>query len=969
MKHGFRLIDEKTVAEIGSKAYLYRHVKTGAELLSVENNDSNKVFGISFKTPPANSTGIAHILEHSVLCGSRKYPAKDPFVQLLKGSLQTFLNAMTYPDKTVYPVASQNPADFHNLVDVYLDAVFYPRITPEMFQQEGWHYEIDPESGRLSYKGVVYNETKGNYSSPDSLVHEYSQTSLFPDNTYGLDSGGDPEAIPDLCYEEFKRFHANNYHPSNARLFFWGDDDPAERLRKSAEYLDDFEAREVDSEIALQAKFGAPLHVEKEYASEDGDGDDNQVTLNWMLPEVEDLDRLLSFDILAHLLIGTPAAPLRKALIDSGLGDDITGCGLETATRQMFFSTGLKGVKSENLDKIEPLIMDTLAQLVSDGFNPELIEAAMNTLEFHLRENNTGKTPRGLVVMLRTLKLWLHGRDPLAAMNHEPALERLKSIIENDRRHFEKLLEKHFLCNSHRTTLFLNPNPDLGRYIEQKENARLENIRSLMTAEDLAEIEKNQERLQKIQHTPDSPETLAKIPALSLADVEKRNTPIPARKSEAFNAEVLHHDIFTNGILYLDAGFSLDALEADDLPYLGLLCNALVDVGTTEQDYSSLIRRIGRDTGGIAPSLFIASKANGDRPAAYLHLRGKTMADKAPAMLELFHDILLKANLDDQNRMLQIALETRADTESDLIPAGHLVVNERLHAKGSLAASVKEQTSGTEFLLQLRRIIGEIKDDWESTRERLKSILHKILNRAGMHCNATIDDENWQATKPLVEEFMANFEDRQYEASDWPVPAETKDEVLTIPSQVQYVGKAVQVNRQGMPASGAELVVTRYLRTAWLWEQIRVQGGAYGAISTLGFFSGIFSMASYRDPQIDRTLDVYDKTGDYLQKLKLDQKDLERAIIGAIGDMDKYKLPDAKGYTALARELTGRSEELLQKTRDQILATRPEDFGDFGRKLQRLKDEGSTVILGSKTRIADSAFARDHRNIKTTEVL
>lgn len=970
MDSRYELVQRHEIEELGSRASLYRHIKTGAELLSVENDDSNKVFGIAFRTPPADSTGIAHILEHSVLCGSRKYRAKDPFVQLLKGSLQTFLNAMTYPDKTVYPVASQNPADFYNLVDVYLDSVFHPLLTPDVLAQEGWRYDYDPECGRLGYQGVVYNEMKGNYSTPDYLVYEASQNSIFPDVTYGNDSGGNPDFITDLDFEGLKSFHESFYHPSNARLFFWGDDDPERRLAIAAEYLDEFAYRAVESAVPMQTALAGPVRLERSYAASQDELGDARATVTWLLPDVSEPDMIMEFGILEHLLVGISASPLRRALIDSGLGDDLTGTGLETATRQMYFSTGLKGVDSVDLDRVEPLIFASLRRIVAEGFDADLISSAINTLEFHLRENNTGNTPRGLAVLLRTLKTWLHGHDPFDVMQYAERLERIKQKCSGNPRHFEDMLQSHLLDNRHFSVLHLKPDHDHARREAESEEKRLERIRAGMSADELAAIVAANRRLLEIQQTPDSPEVLAAIPKLSLRDMPRENKAIPSLAEDSGSGgQIIHHDIFTNGILYLDAGFDARHLPEEDLPYLALLSEALIDMGTNNEDYGSLAKRIGILTGGVESGLLLAATRDDMSPARYLQLRGKCVAERVPEMLGLFSDILLEVKLDDRGRMLQIALEARAAAEDALLPSGHQVANARLHSRLSRTGRFSDKVSGVDMLISLRDIVRLIESDWPSVRRRLQDVHGKLLSRAGMHCNATIDGSRWEGVRGLLVEFCEQFAPGNGAKPCAPAAPLAGHELLCAQSQVQYVGKALRLRDYGQPASGAELVIARYLRTAWLWEQVRMQGGAYGAIASIGDFSGIFSMVSYRDPQLDRTLDVYDRTSDYLSDLDISSDDLERAIIGAIGDLDTYRLPDAEGRVALMRHLAGKSESDLQRLRDEVLATSADDFREFGERISAFAEDGTVVILGSEKAFENSVFGREHTDVLRTRLL
>jgi presequence protease len=540
MSRKFKLLQEQFIPELNAAVRHYLHKKTGARLLSVINDDENKVFSINFRTPPKDSTGVAHILEHSVLGGSEKYPVKEPFVELLKGSLATFVNAFTFPDKTCYPVASQNVQDFYNLIDVYMDAVLHPLITEQTLMQEGWHYELNDPSEPLAYKGVVFNEMKGAYSSPEDVLGTVSINSLFPKHVYGVDSGGDPRHIPDLTYENFKAFHASYYHPSNAFIFFYGNDDPEARLKLMEGYLKPYKKIRVKSQIPLKKPFKRAKKVQ--YAYDAGQDTDikkkHYFTVNWVLPDTSDPLMNFSLRILGHILIGTPASPLKKALLDSGLGEDLAGVGLESSLRQMVFSTGLKGTRARDAKKIEALIFETLQTLVDEGIDPDTIAASLNTIEFRLRENNTGAFPRGISLMLRALTTWLHEDDPIKLLTFEAPLEAIKARLMNDNRYFEKLIQTHLLDNPHRTTLRLKPDPEFARRFEEEEKARLAAVHETLTEDQLREIIKNAEELKKLQETPNSEEALATIPVLKLQDLEKQSSTIPIEVMDMQEAKV-----------------------------------------------------------------------------------------------------------------------------------------------------------------------------------------------------------------------------------------------------------------------------------------------------------------------------------------------------------------------------------------------------------------------------------------------
>lgn len=965
-KHGFHLVEERVIAEMNATARLYRHIKTGARLLSVINDDENKVFGIAFATPPEDSTGLPHILEHSVLCGSRKYPVKEPFVELMKGSLNTFLNAFTYPDKTCYPVASQNQQDFYNLIDVYLDAVFYPRITPDTLRQEGWHYELESPDAPLSFKGVVFNEMKGAYSSPDNLLGRYSQQSLFPDNAYGLDSGGDPRHIPDLTWEQFKRYHETHYHPSNAWIVFYGDDDPDTRLRILDAYLKDFEPLEKLPAIELQTPFGETRRFEYGYnAGADADAAagparKSYFTLNWMLSEATDDETVLALQILSHILLATPASPLRKALIDSGLGENLTGGGLEDELRQMMFSTGLKGIRAEDAGKVEAVILRTLEHLAEAGIERDMIEASLNTVEFALRENNTGGFPRGIALMLRALGSWLHGGDPLSRLAFEAPLNAIKAKWAADPRYFDRLIRQRLLDNPHRASVLLKPDPELGQREAAEEQARLERARATMSQDDLNRVMAEAQELKRRQETPDSPEALATIPMLKLSDLERKNKIIPLAVSQAAGAQaagarVLYHDLFTNGIVYLDAGFDLRALPQKYLPYVPLFGRALLEMGTEREDFVKLAQRIGRKTGGIRSATLSSAIRESDDAATWLFLRAKATTAQAQGALDILRDVLLTARLDNRERFRQIVLEDKASRESGLTPGGHSVVNRRLRARFSRADWVAEQMSGVDALFFVRRLVERIDQDWQSVQADLEEMRRLLVNRSAMICNVTLDEAAYRAFEPMLRAFIEQLPAGAIEPALWQPSTPAGPEALTIPAQVNFVGKGANLYRLGYRLHGSALVVTHYLGTTWLWDRVRVQGGAYGGFCAFDHRSGVFTYLSYRDPNLLGTLANYDAAPGFLRDLDLSEDELTKAIIGVIGDLDTYMLPDAKGYTSMLRWLAGDTEESRQRLRDEVLSTTAGDFKVFADALEQAQRDGAIVVMGSDKAVAEAS--------------
>src|SRR3569623_238570 len=818
----FDLVRDETIPEIGSEVRLYRHKKTGAEVLSFVNDDENKVFGITFKTPPEDSSGVAHILEHSVLCGSRKYPVKKPFVELIKSSMNTFLNAMTFPDKTAYPVASQNLQDFYNLVDVYLDAVFFPLISEDTFRQEGWHYEADGTQMPLSFKGVVFNEMKGAYSSPAAVLGKLSQQSLYPDNAYGVNSGGDPKAIPDLTYSYFKGFHKRFYHPSNARIVFY-DDDPADRL------------------------------------------------------------------------------------------------------------------------------LETLAMLAKDGLDPLTVEASMNSFEFALRENNTGSFPRGMALMFRTMRNWLHGGDPFESLTYEKPLQAVKAKLASGTKVFEGLIKTTLVDNTHRTTVLLKADPNLAAEEVADERSRLDEVAAGMDEDEREDVVEITAKLKALQDEPDPPAALAKIPTLGLKDLDRTNKPLPIERGSVSGARLYTHLLPTNGVIYLDLAFDLRRIPAELVPYLSIFSRALFQTGTAKEDFVSLMQRIGRSTGGVGASRSIGVMRDTKTTTAWFFVRGKAVPDKAPELLSLITDVLTSARLDNRERIKQMLLEEKAGFASSIAGRGSGIVASRLSAAFHPASWANEASGGTEYLFFLRDLIKRVDSDWAGVESTLYTLRNALIDRKSMVLNVTPDASIWAKFEPELSAFVANLATAPGAPLDWPT-APRRSEGLTFPGQVNYVAKGANLYDLGYVHSGATAVALRHLNTTYLWDKVRVQGGAYGGGSGLDPFSGGFTFNSYRDPNLLQTLGAYDQAAGFLKSGVGDQ-DLVRSIIGAIGAIDTYRLPDAKGFTPLMWELTGNTDANRQQRREEVLGASAKDFKRLGEVLGEVAKTGKVAVLGSEAAI------------------
>ncbi|CAI5464186.1 unnamed protein product [Closterium sp. Yama58-4] len=983
---GFEEERREHVAEYNAEATVYRHVRTGAQIMSLCCADENKVFGITFRTPPKDSTGIPHILEHSVLCGSRKYPVKEPFVELAKGSLNTFLNAFTYPDRTCYPVASTNLQDFYNLVDVYLDAVFFPNCVRDekTFQQEGWHYELDDPKDDITFKGVVFNEMKGVYSQPDSVFMRAVQQALFPDNEYAVDSGGDPKVIPQLTFQEFQAFHAQFYHPSNARIWFYGDDDPNKRLAMIAEYLDKFDANPAapkESQVSPQPLLSKPWRVVDTYPSSadsatpsdssEGESPENDsssssssssaaaprrhmTAVNWVLSEAPlSLPQELTLGFLDHLLLGTPAAPLRKRLLESGLGEAIVGGGLQDELRQPVFSIGLKGVAAADVPKVEQLVMEVLQELERDGFTEPAVEAAVNTVEFALRENNTGSFPRGLSLMLRSMGKWIYGGDPIEPLRFEGPLAEFKEKIRQPggiKAVFSPLIRAYLLDNHHRVTVEMQPDPTKAEADEEAERAVLESFRQKLAESDLEKLVEATKELKERQETPDPPEALRCVPSLQLEDIPKQPVQVPiAVEKDGSGATILRHDLFTNDVLYLDLALDMRHLPAHLVPLVSLFCQSLLEMGTKDMDFVDLNQLIGRKTGGISVFPLTSSKRGTKQPVSYLVARGKATSAQAADLLNLVRVVLCDVQLTDQQRFKQFVAQRKQGMESRFLGSGHSIAASRLDAMDSLAGWANEQMGGYSYLQYLRALEKRVDEDWPGVAASLEQIRQAVLTADGAVVNLTADAATLDKADVAVRELLASLpaQRAQVAGSAWST-LPVKNEAFLVPTQVNYVGKAVNLyDAAGYNLNGSAYVASKLVGMSWLWDRVRVSGGAYGGFCDFDSHSGVFTFLSYRDPNLLSTLDNYDGAVEFLRQLQLDEDARTKAIIGTIGDVDSYQLPDSKGYSSMVRYLLEVSEEDRQKRREEILTTTNKELNEFADYLQAVKGKGTVVVVAS----------------------
>ncbi len=971
LSHGFRLVRTEELPEINTVGHFYVHEKTGAEVLSLVNDDENKCFGISFRTPVSNSTGVAHILEHSVLCGSRKYPLKEPFVDLLRGSLQTFLNAFTYPDRTCYPVASQNLQDFYNLMDVYLDTVFYPRLQREIFQQEGWHIEIDPQGGKLVYRGVVFNEMKGAYASPDDNLDNLVRESLFPANGYRHDSGGNPAVIPDLTYEAFVEFHRTHYHPSNSMTVVYGDDPEEARLERLNDYFKDFDRIDRPPLVALQPALPSPVRVTGAYPAGQETESLAQTSVNWLLPQSSEIDANYSLNLLEEVLLGTPVSPLRKALLDSGLGEDLTPSGLSTVMRQMTFSVGMKGVTPANTESVERLIIATLEKIVDEGVPESAVEAAFNTLEFQMRENNTGSFPRGLALMVRSLTTWTYDGDPLGPVAFQKPMDRLREQVfgvGDVNKHLKALIQEHLLQNQHRITATILPDTGLDKAWTEAEEKRLERIKASLGANELSIISAEFEQLQRMQHTPDSPEAQASLPTLHLSDLPREVKVTPTALTSHGDVQVLSHDLFSNGILYAQLAFNLRGLPARLVPYLHLFSRSLTELGTMTRDATEFTRWIGCKTGGVGASSMATTVKDSPLPAARLIVTGKATAAHIPDLFAIIREAILEVNLDNRQRFEQMVQEEKARLEAALAPAGRSFIASRLQSSYNQEGWFSETTGGIEYLMFVRKLASRISTEWPSILNDLQSMLALLIRRNNLVINLTADGKTLEAAHGELPRLLQSLNDAPIVDATWPMAMDWQNAGFTIPGQVNHVGLAVDLAKGGISPTGTAIAIQKLLGTTWLWERVRQEGGAYGAGASISRLTGIMAFTSYRDPNLTRTLDNFRNAARYLESLEISDEELERTVVGSIGTMDAYQLPDGRGFTALVHHLAGITDDWRQQSREELLATTRDDIRAFGAALQSVLPNARFGAVASEAAI-NAANAEQPGLLQTVRVM
>lgn len=954
----YEILDEHRVEDVQSDGFILRHKKSGARIAILSNNDDNKVFYIGFRTPPEDETGVPHIIEHTTLCGSKKFPVKDPFIELAKGSLNTFLNAMTYPDKTVYPVASCNDQDFKNLMDVYLDAVFNPNITKyeEIFKQEGWHYELTGRDDELKINGVVYNEMKGAYSSPDEVLSSQIYRSLFPDNTYSKDSGGNPEYIPKLTYEAYLDFYHKYYHPSNSYIYLYGDMDVVERLVwLDKEYLSLYDYKKVNSEINKQPAFDEIKNVEAQYSITMDDSQENKTYLSYNRVVGDTLDEMLyqAFDVLDYALVSSPGAPVKQALIDAGIGDDVYG-SYDAGILQPVFSFVAKNANASQADEFESIIENTLKEVVKTGINKEALLAGINSSEFKFREADFGQFPKGLLFGLNCLDSWLF--DDMKPFIHLECLgtfAKLRKAVDTD--YFEKLIQEYLLDNTHGSSVTVKPKRGLGNEREEALAKELSDYKASLSDEEIKKLIEDTEHLKKYQEEPSSDEDLRKLPMLTRADMKKNAMPFSNIEDELLDVKVVRHDIESNGIDYISFLFDAGDFAQSELGYLGFFTNALGLVSTEKYSYTDLANATNIYTGGISTGTASHPDIKDRNNFVFkFEVKLKVLEKNLDKALELMEQMLLSSDFTDTKRLGELVAQIKARLQANLSSSGHLVAAMRSMSSFSRYALYQDELKGIAFYRSICHIEKELSESPKSVSDKLAAIARKLFARNRMLISFTGNNEAYGNAKPSLEKVIAGFNKMSAVGNQAEVHFNTAKEAFIDASQIQYVAKTGDFICEGYEYTGALRLLRIILSYDYLWINVRVKGGAYGCMNTF-LRSGESYFVSYRDPNLSDTLDVYDRIPEYIKSFSPDERDMTKYIIGTFSALDTPMNPEAKGSRSLSAYLEGITYEQIQKERNEILNAQPEDIRRLADLVEAVLKKDSICVIGNENMIKESA--------------
>ena len=954
----YELQKEENLPGIQAKGYLLRHKKSGARVLLVENDDENKVFSIGFRTPPSDSTGVPHIMEHSVLCGSKNFPAKDPFVELVKGSLNTFLNAMTYPDKTVYPVASCNDKDFQNLMHVYMDAVLHPNIYQheEIFRQEGWSYKLDSLDDKLEYNGVVYNEMKGAFSSPEGVLDRVVLNTLFPDTSYANESGGDPEVIPELTYEQFLDFHRKYYHPSNSYIYLYGDMDMEEKLKwLDLEYLSDYEEIQVDSKIKYQDPFTEVVEKEIAYsiASDESESENTYLSYNKVIGTSLDRELYLAFQILDYALLSAPGAPLKKALTDAGIGKDIMG-SYDNGIYQPIFSVIAKNAEKSQKDIFVETVEDVMRTLVTDGIDKKALEAGINYHEFRYREADFGNYPKGLMYGLQMMDSWLYDDEkPFIHIEALDTFEFLKKQVQTD--YYEQLIQRYLLDNTHGAIVVVKPERGRTARMEKELEEALQAYKMSLSKEEQERLVERTKALEAYQSEPDAEEDLERIPILKREDISGEIAPIINEELTIAGVPVVFHEIETNGIGYMDVMFDASDVAEEELPYLGILQSVLGIIDTTHYEYGELFNEINVHTGGIGTSLELYNDVTNVKEKVFrstFEVKAKALYQKLPMAFEMIGEILAESKLEDTKRMKEILAMLKSRLLMKFQSSGHTTAALRAMSYASPSAKLKDMTSGIEFYEKVAYLEEHFEEEKARLTEILTNLTKKLFRSDRMMISFTASKAGLSGMETMIEGLKKRLFEEETKETPCILHCEKKNEGFKTASKVQYVARAGNFIDQGVPYHGALQILKVILSYDYLWQNVRVIGGAYGCMTNFNRIGeGYF--VSYRDPNLKRTMDVYEGVVDYLENFTVTDRDMTKYIIGTMSNIDQPMTPAIKGERSMNLYMNRVSEEMIQTERCQILEAQQEDIRKLAPVVEAVLSADQICVIGGEEKIEE----------------
>ncbi len=951
----YELVEKHESADIKSMVYELRHKKTGARVAVIENHDDNKVFYIGFRTPPKDSTGVAHIIEHSVLCGSEAFPLKDPFVELVKSSLNTFLNAMTYPDKTVYPVASCNEQDFKNLMHVYLDAVFHPNIYKEekIFRQEGWHYEMESPESDLKINGVVYNEMKGAFSSPDDVLGRETFSSLFPDTAYGVESGGDPEVIPELTYENFLDFHRRYYHPSNSYIYLYGNADMAERLTWLDEhYLSAYEKLEIDSFPGRQKPFDGKKYITKEYpiSEEESEEGNTYLTYNMIIGDALDEKLSLAMEMIDYSIISAEGTPLWKALTEAEIGTEIYA-SYDNGIYQPTYSIVAKNADPEDEERFVQVIEESLKKIIAEGIDENALLACVNSNEFRFREADMGNYPKGLIYGLSCFNTWLYEGSPFTPLEPLSTYAELREAIGSS--YFTDILQKYVLDNPTKTVLKLIPKKGLTSKKDAQLAAKLAARKAAMTPEEIDEVIRKSAELKEYQSTPDPKEAYDCLPVLKREDLRKECRPYIYEWTQIDGAKALFHEVNTNGILYLNLIFTMKDFPISLMPYANILSIVLEAMDTEHYGYEQLGYEFDKVTGSFSASLadFIPDQ-DYKNYYNYFSVKMSVLKDSLPAAMELLREVVCSTKLEDTERLKEILFEARSRMQAGMISSGHGTAANHAAAGLTERDAVKELASGLGFYY----FLDDLEKHYDEKKEELAAGLQKaaklIFQRRNLVVDVTASKEEFKALNGLVSQALGSLPEAvESEGRGSLVPVKKK-EGLTTSSQVQFVARAGLYNCRGFEYTGAFRVLKTILGYEYHWLQVRVQGGAYGCMNQYSI-PGMAYFVSYRDPNLRRTNEIFEKTPEFIRQFTADEDQMTKYIIGTLSGMDTPLTPRTQGSRSLVAAMENITEEYSQKLRDQVLNATQEDIRALAEPVEAFLANESLCVIGNADKIRE----------------